>query len=244
MTGHILGTTKFPLNNLLEHSGVKFQNPIMKSNCCRFVQRFVVIMLIMTSVLFSGLFGIAYASSQISIVTSKQTYEYGDSLSFSITVSNVTGDTAMLEIVDQSNHTSSPIPTIITKPVSNFTAPFPFYRTTFAPGTYFIKIQYSGSNATASFQIEDSKNIVIPPQFKVVASSWAQNQTSDRLFGENISYLVNSSVIKISGFQEQYTTVIPSWFKHDAFWWSSGAITDNDFGRTIEYLLKSGIMKI
>lgn len=191
-----------------------------------------------------GLFGVAHASPQISIATSKPSYEYGQSLAFSIVVSNVTGDTATLEIVDQSNHSSSPIPTIITKPVSNITAPFPFYRMTFPPGTYYLKIQYAGSNATTSFQILNTNDIIIPPQFKTVASSWAQNQTSDRLFGENIAYLVNSNTIKVNGYQEQNVTVIPQWLKNDALWWSNDTISDNDFGRVIEYLLESGMMKI
>lgn len=191
-----------------------------------------------------GLVGMAYASTQISIATSKPSYEYGQTLSFSITVSNVTGDTATLEIADQSNQSSGPIPTIITKPFSNVTAPFPFYRTTYPPGTYYLKIQYGGSNATTSFQILDTNNIIIPPQFKTVASSWAQNQTSDRLFGENIAYLVNSRTIKVNGYQEQNVTVVPQWLKNDALWWSDGTISDNDFGRVIKYLLESGIMKI
>lgn len=209
------------------------------------MERFAVMILSITiGTMFLGLFSIAYASPQISIATSKPTYEYGESLAFSITVSNVTGDTAVLEIVDQSNQSSSPINIIITKPVSNITAPVPFYRTTFLPGTYFIKIQYAGANATASFQIVDTTNIVIPPQFKTVANSWAQNQTSNELFGENMAYLVNSSIIKINGYQEQNITVIPAWLKNDALWWSNGFISDNDFGHAIEYLLESGIMKI
>ncbi|MGI0046039.1 MAG: hypothetical protein ACREBB_02460 [Nitrosotalea sp.] len=208
------------------------------------MERFAVISLITVGAMFLGVFGTAYASPQISIVTSKPTYEYGESLAFSITVSNVTGDTAVLEIIDQSNQSSSPIDMTITKPVSNITAPVPFYRTTFLPGMYFIKVQYSGANATASFQIIDTENIVIPPQFKEVADSWAQNQTSNKLFGENISYLVNSSVIKINGYQEQNTTIIPVWLKNDALWWSNGSISDNDFGHVIEYLLESGIMKV
>ncbi len=208
------------------------------------MENFAVVVSAIIGIIFLGLFDVAYASPQILIATSKPVYEYGDSLSFSITVSNVTGDTAVLEIVDQSNQSSSPINIMITKPISNITAPVPFYRTSFLPGTYFLKIQYSGSNATTSFQITDTKNIVIPPQFKTVASSWAQNQTSNRLFGENIAYLVSSNIIKVNDYQEQNVTMIPQWLKNDAFWWSSGTISDNDFGHVIEYLLKSGIMKI
>lgn len=191
-----------------------------------------------------GMVGNSYGVPQISVVTSKPVYTYGESLAFSVTVSNVTGDTATLEIVDQSNRTSSPIDMFITKPVSNITAPVPFYRTTFLPGTYLIKIQYSGASAVTSFQIADSQNIAIPPQFKVVASSWASNQTSDRLFGEHVAELIDSGIIQVENYQVQNMSVIPPWFKNDARWWSSNQIADDDFGHAIEYLLRSGIMKI
>ncbi|MDE1866850.1 MAG: hypothetical protein KGI08_03955, partial [Thaumarchaeota archaeon] len=112
------------------------------------------------------------------------------------------------------------------------------------PGTYFIKVQYAGASATTRFQILDTENIAIPPQFKAVAGSWAQNQTSSKLFGENISYLVNSGIIKTNNYHEQNMTVIPSWFKNDALWWSNGSISDYDFGHVVEYLLESNIMKV
>lgn len=204
--------------------------------------KFAVMVSVIVATTFLGLIGTAYASPQISISTSKPVYQYGESLSFSVTVSNVTGDMATLEIVDQSNQSSSPIDMMITKPVSNITAPVPFYKTTFAPGTYFVNIQYSGSNGTASFQLVDAGDIVIPPQFKEVASSWAQNQTSNRLFGENIFYLVNSGTIRIDGYHDQNMTAIPPWFKNDALWWSNGSISDNDFGHVVQYLLESKIM--
>jgi hypothetical protein len=204
--------------------------------------KFVAMLAIAMATIFLGLIGVSYASPEISVVTNKPVYQYGDRLSFSVTVSNVTGDMAVLEIVDQSNQSSSPIDMIITKPVSNITAPVPFYKTTFAPGTYFVKIQYSGSNATTSFQLVDTGDIAIPPQFKEVASSWVQNQTSDKLFGRDIFYLVDSGVIEVDGYHDQNMTSIPSWFKNDALWWSNGSISDNDFGHVVQFLLKSKIM--
>ncbi len=204
--------------------------------------RFSVILVIIMAVTFLGLIDTSYALPQVSVVTSKPAYQYGDNLSFSVTVSNVTGDMAVLEIVDQSNRSSSPIDMIITKPISNITAPVPFYKTTFAPGTYFIKIQYSGSSATTSFQLVDTQNIAIPPQFKIVAGSWYQGQTSNRLFGEHIMELVNSGIIKVNNYHDQNMTSIPSWFKNDAHWWSNGSISDNDFGHAVKYILEYKIM--
>ncbi|MGI0087788.1 MAG: hypothetical protein ACREBI_07480 [Nitrosotalea sp.] len=204
--------------------------------------KFVGMLAIAMAVTFLGLIGASYASPEISIVTSKPVYQFGDRLSFSFTVSNVTGDTAVLEIVNQTNHSSSPIDMIITKPFSNITAPVPFYKTAFSPGTYFVKIQYAGASAVASFQLVDSGNIAIPPQFKEVASTWVQNQTTNKLFGENISYLVSSGIINVDGYHDQNMTSIPSWFKNDALWWSNSSISDNDFGHAVQYLLESKIM--
>ncbi len=189
--------------------------------------------------------GISYGSSiQVSIATNKPLYKFGDNLSFVVKVSNVTGDTAVLEIVDQSNRSSSPINMIITKTISNITAPTPFYKTAFAPGIYFLKIQYGNATALTSFQLVDIGDIVIPTQFKTVANSWVQNQTSTKLFGENIAYLISSGIIEINGYQTQNMTAIPEWFKNDALWWSNSSISDTDFGHSIQYLVKSKIMKI
>ena len=188
--------------------------------------------------------GTSYGVQQISVATGKPAYHYGESFSFSISVSNVTGGNAVLEIVDESNQSSSPINIMITKPVSNITAPVPFYRTTFEPGTYILRVNYGGENASTTFQLVDSGNIAIPPQFKEVAGSWSANQTTTTLFGRHIVELITSGTIKVEGFQEHNMTVIPSWFKSDAKWWSDGKITDNEFGQVIEYLIQSDIMKV
>ncbi|HJU14098.1 MAG TPA: hypothetical protein VJ792_06530 [Candidatus Nitrosotalea sp.] len=192
----------------------------------------------------SGMMGMASALPQIQITTGKPVYHYGESLSLSITVSNVTGDMAVLQITDQSNQSSSPINLMISKPVSSITAPVPFYRTTFAPGSYLVQIQYDGASASTAFKLVDSGEVAIPPQFKTVASSWVHNQTSGRLFGEHIAELVSSGVITVNDFQEQNQVVIPEWFKNDANWWSNGDISDNDFGHVVEYLIESKIMKV
>jgi hypothetical protein len=189
-------------------------------------------------------FGIVFAVPQISISTDKSTYDYGQSLSFTIRVSEVTGDMATFEIVDQSGQSSSTIHIQITKSVSSITAPVPFYRTTFPPGTYYINIQYSGSNATTSFQIVDTGEIVIPPQFKVVADSWSKGQTSDNLFAHHIQELIHSGIIKITNYQQKDTTFIPTWVKNNARWWANGSISDDDFGLAIKYLVDSKIIRV
>jgi hypothetical protein len=190
------------------------------------------------------IFGIAYATPQVSISTGKPSYGYGQNLSFIIKVSEVTGDSAILQIIDQSGQSSSPIYDKITSPVSNITSPFPFYKTTFSPGTYYINIQYSGSNATTSFQLVDTGNIAIPPEFKTAADSWSKGQTSSKLFAADIQALIQYGVIKIDNYQENNTIFFPSWFKNDATWWANGSISDNDFGMAVKYLIESKIIQV
>ncbi|NHI03541.1 hypothetical protein DYY67_1336 [Candidatus Nitrosotalea sp. TS] len=113
--------------------------------------KFATIFLLATGLLIVGSISESHGLTQISISTSKPVYTYGENLSFLVTVSNVTGSNAVLEIIDQSNQSSGPIPMIITKPTSNFTAPFPFYRTTYATGTYFLKVQYVRSKCYRKF---------------------------------------------------------------------------------------------
>ncbi len=188
--------------------------------------------------------GIAYATPQISISTDRTTYEYGQNLSFTIRVSEVTNDSATFEIVDNSGQSSSPIHVTINKLVSNITAPVPFYKTTFSPGTYYINVQYSGSNATASFQIINTSKTVIPPEFKVVAGSWSKGQTSDKLFAAHIQTLIQYGIIEPNNYPEDNATFIPPWFKTDARWWADGSISDDDFGLAIKYLVDSRIIRI
>lgn len=201
-----------------------------------------VVFIIMLMVFF--IFDIAYAAPQVSISTSRSSYEYGQNLSFIIEVSKITNDSAIFEIIDDTGQSSSPINIVINKLISNITAPVPFYKTTFAPGIYHINIQYASSNATTSFQIIDSSKIVIPPQFKVVADSWSKGSTSNKLFAEHIQTLIQYGIIKPNNYQENNATLIPVWFKNDARWWADGSISDDDFGLAIKYLVDSKIIQI
>jgi len=201
-----------------------------------------IILIVLLTVFF--IFGIANAAPQISISTNRSTYEYGQNLSFTIKVSEVTGDLAALQIIDQSGQSSSPIYDKISNPVSNITSPYPFYKTTFSPGTYYINIQYSGSNATTSFQLIDTGKIVIPPEFKTAADSWSKGQTTDKLFAADIQTFIQYGIIKIDNYQEENTVFFPSWFKNDATWWADGSISDNEFGLAIKYLVDSKIIRV
>jgi len=56
----------------------------------------------------------------VSIFTEKEIYSYGDFLTFTIEVSEITGEPAILHIIDESGKKSSAIPIPITKLKTQF----------------------------------------------------------------------------------------------------------------------------
>src|SRR5579864_2694355 len=102
------------------------------------------------------------ATPSLAISTSKQTYEYGDHLSLIFDVSELTGDSITIQIIDSSGKASTPIPIPITNLRTEITAPDAFYKTIYKSGTYHIDATYSGVNATAVFTLIDSNKVAIP----------------------------------------------------------------------------------
>ncbi len=186
-----------------------------------------------------------FAVPALSVFT-KPVYEYGDLLTVTFQVSEITGDPVVLHIIDESGNASSPIPIQINKLNSTITAPIPFYRTNYSPGTYTISAEYSGAKTSISFNLVDSDKIAIPTQYKILIKSWSQGTFSDKNFADVIRELVHFDIIKVPEYQYQtsHSIHVPPWFKNDAKWWSDDSITDNEFGLAIQYLMKSGIMSV
>jgi hypothetical protein len=196
-----------------------------------------------------SLFGLNYAlgTPSFSIQTDKVVYEYGDHLSLIFDVSELTGDSIIIHIIDSSGKASTPIPIPITNLKTEITAPEAFYKTTFKPGTYHINATYSGSNAIAVFTLIDSDKIVIPSYDKDVIKLWLKGQPhTDQSFANVIRDLIQYNIIQIPEFSNQTTNAvhIPSWVRNDAKWWSDGLISDNDFGLAVQYIIKAKIMTV
>ena len=187
----------------------------------------------------------SFAVPQLSAST-KPVYEYGDFLTVMFQVSELTGDPIILHIVDQSGKASSSIPIQISKLNSTITAPIPFYKTNYSPGTYTINAEYSGAKTSISFDLVDSDRIAIPTQYKILIKSWLQGTSDNRNFADMIRELIHFDIIKVSGYQSQtaHTIQVPAWFKNDVKWWSDDSISDNEFGLAIQYLIKAGIMSV
>ncbi len=185
------------------------------------------------------------ATPSLKISTSKQVYEYGDFLSINFQISEVTNNTITIHIIDSSNKTSAPINLPINKPNSTITSPFPFYKTTFDPGTYHINAEYAGTKASTSFNLIDSGKIAIPVEFKSLVSTLQQGTPTDSAYAGIIRELINNNILSIPNYNNQTSQVhIPHWFKNNLRWWSEDLISDNDFGMSIEYLIQKGIMQV
>ncbi len=188
----------------------------------------------------------SFAVPSLTLTTSKQVYEYGDYLAINFQVSELTGDQILLHIIDSSGNSSSPIPIQISKTNTTITAPIPFYKTTYNPGTYQIEAEYSGAKSSISFKIIDSGRIAIPFQYKTLVTSWPNHMIDTKDYAALIRELIRLDIIKAPNYQEQETNPIhiPSWFKSNARWWADGSITDDEFGQSIQYLIQGGIVSV
>ncbi len=98
----------------------------------------------------------AYAVPSINIIMEKTTYSYCERLFYIIEVSEITGESAIIHIRDESGKGSSAIPIEITNLQNPIPALFPFEKNSgFALGKYFIDVEYSGAEFTAEFNLID-----------------------------------------------------------------------------------------
>lgn len=185
------------------------------------------------------------ATPSLEISTSKHVYEYGDFLSINFQISEITNNSITIHIIDSSNKTSAPINLPINKPNSTITSPFPFYKTTFNPGTYHINAEYAGVKASTSFDLIDSGKIAIPTEFKSLVNTLQQGTPTDNAYAGIIRELINNNILNIPNYNNQTSQIhIPHWFKNNLRWWSEDLISDNDFGMATEYLIQKGIMQV
>ena len=192
--------------------------------------------------------GIAYAQeSDFQIATSQETYYYGDFLSFTVTVPEITDEFATLFIIDESGKGSSPIPLSILQEKTTLTAPFPFESQVYPQGKYTLKVQYSNEETSTEFFLEDSGRIVIPLWIKDVATMWTSDMITDETFATAIEFLINNDIIVIPTTESEQSSEqvsIPLWVKNNAQWWTEGLITDDDFAKGLQFLIKIGVIVV
>lgn len=186
-----------------------------------------------------------YANPTISIQTDKEIYSYGDFLSFTIQVSELTGESAILHIIDQLGQSSSAISIPITQLNTVVPSPYPFESAVYPQGMYTLKIEYSGSSDSAEFELIDSGKIMIPYWVRDFSKYWYNDEISDKEFAKGIEFLVKENIIVVSQSTSQglvNEVKIPNWIKTSTGWWIEEKISDMEFAKSIEYLIKVGII--
>ena len=182
----------------------------------------------------------AYAEPTVTIIMEKTTYSYCEKLFYTIKVSEITGESAIIHIRDESGTKSSAIPI----PITNLQNPIPslgaFEREIYPSGKYFIDVEYSGSEFTAEFNLIDSDNICIPPFIKQLLIEWFNDRISDGLLMDAFQKYVDTKLIDIPfeiNEENIHEVYIPDWVKMIVFWLIHEEISDQDFAHAINYLI-------
>ena len=189
----------------------------------------------------------AFAEPTVSIIMDKTTYSYCEKLFYTIKVSEVTGQPAIIHLRDETGKGSSAIPINILDFENPVPSLVPFEAEVFPLGKYFIDVEYSGSKYTAEFELIDSGNVCIPAWIKQLAYYWVTDQISDTSFKDGIEFLIQKEIIKVPESEtvsDIKETTIPQWVKANAAWWIDEKISDNDFSQALQYLIRVGIIVI
>jgi hypothetical protein len=202
--------------------------------------------LMMFSMMISSI-SVVYSTPTVSIYTEKEIYSYGDFLTFTIKVSEITGESAILYIIDESGVKSSAIPIPVTELKTKVPSPFPFESNVYPLGEYTLEIEYSGSSNMTEFVLIDSGKIVIPSWIRELAKYWYNDAITDMEFSNGIGFLIKEGIIVVPETQSQETSneiVIPEWIKASTGWWIDRQISDVEFAQGIEFLIKEGIITV
>jgi len=189
----------------------------------------------------------ANAEHSISIETSQTIYHYGEFLSITINVSEVTGDFATIYIIDSSQKKSILLKPPISQKTSSFPSAHPFDSAIWKPGSYILELEYSGEQSSTQFSIQDTGEVSIPFWIIDLAKMWiAEPLVTDKDFGRAIGYLIQHEIIKIPYTEPEgdAITTIPDWVKTNAEWWVTGKISDTEFTVALQYLIKKGIILV
>ena len=186
-----------------------------------------------------------FAALSVSIETSQETYHYGDNLSMTIIVSEITGDIATIYIIDTEERKSILHRPPITQETNVVSPRFPFDATIWKTGTYTLEVEYSGVKSSVQFSIEDTGEIALPFWIKDLAKMWiTEPLVTDKDFARAIEYLIQKEIIKIPYTEPGGETItrIPDWVKTNAKWWITEKISDTEFTLSLQYLVQKGII--
>ena len=188
-----------------------------------------------------------HAEPSVNIIMEKTTYSYCEKLFYIIEVSEITGESAIIHIRDETGKGSSAIPI----PITNLQNPVPsliaFQAEIFPLGKYFIDVEYSGAKITSEFNLIDSNKICIPEVIKPILTNWLTGNISDGFLMDAFQKYVDKEIIDIPfeiNENNVYEIDIPDWVKNVGYWWIEGTILDEDFAQVVNYLIEKKIISL
>ena len=185
----------------------------------------------------------AQSIPDVKIIMTSEVFHYGEKLDYTIIVSDVTGDDAVIYIIDAAGMRSPLYSTPISQEETRVIAPIAFDSIIWNDGEYSLELEYSGANDKTSFTIIDDGSIGIPYWINDLAKLWlSPPHIPDKEFAKGIAYLIEQKVLDVQESGDEL--YIPQWFKFTTAWWSSGQITDTTYAHAIQYLLNEKFMII
>lgn len=205
---------------------------------------YVVLFIILISI--SAYLPASFAEPSIHIIMKQSIFGYGEKLSYTIEVSEITGEIAILHIRDSNGKGSSAIPIEISELKTDITSPFPFEKEIFPVGNYYIDIEYSGAKDSKEFTVIDSGKTVLPFWMRQIAYSWINNDISDGALIDAIQKSTNDELLTSAQIDKNHLELIyiPIWVKTTAGWWLEDKISDDNFVKLIQYLINVKTIKI
>jgi hypothetical protein len=187
----------------------------------------------------------AHAEMSVSIIMEQATYSYCEKLFYTIEVSEITGDPAIIHIRDESGKGSSAIPIPISGLQNPIPSLIPFEAEIFPLGKYFIDVEYSGATTSSEFELIESDSICIPELIKPIMANWLSGNISDGFLLDAFEKYVDDKLVKIPfeiNENNVYDVEIPEWVKNIGYWWLEGAISDDSFSNAMNNLLERNII--
>ena len=193
----------------------------------------------------TGVVASANAEPTVTIIMEKTTYTYCEKLVYSIEVSEITGEHAIIHIRDGAGGKSSAIPI----PIEKLSNPIPslhaFEKDIFPLGKYFIDVEYLGIQTTSEFTLIDSNNMCISEAMQPVVVRWINGEFTDGMLISGFQNIVDKKLIDIPfEFTEKNIDKlnIPEWVKSVGKGWVMGIISDQMFVQNLQYLIDEKII--
>ncbi|RNJ74873.1 MAG: hypothetical protein EB828_06205 [Nitrosopumilus sp. D6] len=183
------------------------------------------------------------AYGEIHVTMQKETFGYCERLNYTITVSEVTGEIAIIHIRDAANVSSSAIPIPISSLQTPVPAPFALEYPPFKNGTYHIDAQYSGEYDTVQFEIADLGIVCLPNDTKNIVLAWVQGGISDGFMADALQRYVKHVEIPFEITESNvYDVNLPGWTMTLGSLWALGEVSDAEFIDVVNYLAKKGLL--